>query len=475
MGELVIFENEMNKLQLGNLSKKSMDIFMALCFKMKNRGVKHIVMDFSEVKNLSGYKHNGDKDKNFIIDIESMTDPLLSVNSKIIAKKKDGKTVIYKFDLFPTFIINESTQTLEVGVNPDFQWLLNEFENYTSLDLEEIVAFKSKYTKNLYRLLRQWKSVGKLIVGNGGQEPSIEDFRKKIGVKDSYTTKEMLRSCIDVAVREINASDGSIKNLKYEKKYANRRGRPLTQIIFTWKKKGAKQKKVDDITAESVYFTVQDILKNNPEFKEDDLISIAKAAKNNGVSVLDVKRRITYVLKRDGVVNKTGYIIALMRKFNDAVEIRGVANSFNDFEHNNYDFDELERELLNETMEGLNESEEASEVAERGSRDTYNVIKNECPTVMPIKPIPVERYKKGAEGRRKSKKTAEKLSDFVNGENADHEKRGILIISDEISDDKKGADDISSSDPIFVGNDKAQEERISKYMNSILEMLKNKS
>ena len=94
---------------------------------------------------------------------------------------------------------------------------------------------------------------------------------------------------------------------------------------------------------------------------------------------------------------------------------------------------------------------------------------------MPIKPIPVERYKKGAEGRRKSKKTAEKLSDFVNGENADHEKRGILIISDEISDDKKGADDISSSDPIFVGNDKAQEERISKYMNSILEMLKNKS
>ena len=174
-------------------------------------------------------------------------------------------------------------------------------------------------------------------------------------------------------------------------------------------------------------------------------------------------------------MNKTGYIIALMRKFNDAVEIRGVANSFNDFEHNNYDFDELERELLNETMEGLNESEEASEVAERGSRDTYNVIKNECPTVMPIKPIPVERYKKGAEGRRKSKKTAEKLSDFVNGENADHEKRGILIISDEISDDKKGADDISSSDPIFVGNDKAQEERISKYMNSILEMLKNKS
>ena len=81
MGELVIFENEMNKLQLGNLSKTSMNIFMALCFKMKKQGNKNIVMKFSEVKELSGYRHNGDEKKNFITDIGTMHDQLLAVNS----------------------------------------------------------------------------------------------------------------------------------------------------------------------------------------------------------------------------------------------------------------------------------------------------------------------------------------------------------------------------------------------------------
>lgn len=358
MGELVIFENEMNKLQLGNLSKTSMNIFMALCFKMKKQGNKNIVMKFSEVKELSEYRHNGDEKKNFITDLDRMTDQLLAVNSKIIERKPNGKRKIFKFDLFPTFIIDEEAQTLEVGVNPDFQWLLNEFEHYTSLDLEEIVAFKSKYSKNLYRLLRQWRSVGKLVVGEGGQEPLIEDFRKKVGVKDSYSTKEMLRSCIDVAVKEINASECSIKNLKYEKKYANRRGKPLSQIIFTWQKEASRPKKLEDITSDSIYYTVKNALKEAPEFTEENIISIAKAAKKNGVNAVQIKQRISYVLKQENVLNPTGYIIALMKGFNDAVEIRNTANSFNDFEHNEYDFDELEEALLNESIERQQKSEE---------------------------------------------------------------------------------------------------------------------
>ena len=315
-------------------------------------------MKFSEVKELSGYRHNGDEKKNFITDLDRMTDQLLAVNSKIIERKPNGKRKIFKFDLFPTFIIDEEAQTLEVGVNPDFQWLLNEFEHYTSLDLEEIVAFKSKYSKNLYRLLRQWRSVGKLVVGEGGQEPLIEDFRKKVGVKDSYSTKEMLRSCIDVAVKEINASECSIKNLKYEKKYANRRGKPLSQIIFTWQKEASRPKKLEDITSDSIYYTVKNALKEAPEFTEENIISIAKAAKKNGVNAVQIKQRISYVLKQENVLNPTGYIIALMKGFNDAVEIRNTANSFNDFEHNEYDFDELEEALLNESIERQQKSEE---------------------------------------------------------------------------------------------------------------------
>lgn len=360
MGELVIYENEMNKLMLGNLSKTSMNIFMTLCYRMKKQGNNHIVMSFAEIKKLSKYKRNDGEKKNFIMDLDRMTNQLLEVNSKHVIKKPSGKLKIYKFDIFPTFIIDEEMKTLEVGVNPDFQWLLNEFKHYTSVDLEEIVGFKSKYTKNLYRLLRQWKSIGKLVIGEGGQEPSIKDFRKKIGVKDSYSTKEMMRSCIDVAVAEINETKGSIKNLKCEKMYASRRGRPLSQLIFTWEKEEEKKKESEgvtaDVTADSAFCVIKELLKDHPEFSEDNIIAITKAAKENNVNEAGIKERIHDFLGRlergENIPSKTGYIISLMKNYNPPAEARNAVNQFNNFEQNNYDFDELEKEILENPENG---------------------------------------------------------------------------------------------------------------------------
>lgn len=367
MGELVIFENELNKLQLGNLSKASMNIFMALCYKMKKQGDKKIKMSFSEIKELAGYKHNGDAAKNFIVDLDNMTDQLLAVNSKIIEKNPSGKKKIYKFDLFPTWILDEEEQTLEVGVNADFQWLLNEFNHYTSLDLGEIVSFKSKYTKNLFRLIRQWKSLGELTVGEGGQESSIEDFRKKIGVKDSYTNKEMLRSCIDVAVKEINNTpDCSIKNLSYEKKYANRQGKPLSKIVFRWDKvKGNEKKELEDTSLDSIYVTIEDLLRDRKEYSKDDINAIAKAAKKNKIKDSQVRERVQYVLQKENVKNPVGYMIALMGKFNTVHEAKEKLKGFNDFNQREYDYDELMNDILGLKKEKEEPIEKLSKVVQK--------------------------------------------------------------------------------------------------------------
>lgn len=353
MGELVMYENAMNKLMLGSLSKTSTNIFYALCYKMKNQGSNRIIMDFSEVKELAKYKHNGNSDKNFISDLDKMTDELLMVNSRHIIKKPSGKRKIYKFDIFPTFIIDEEKKTLEVGVNPDFQWLLNEFKQYTSFELEDMVGLKSKYAKHLFRLLRQWKSVGKLVVGEGGQEPSIKEFRRKIGVRDSYTTKEMIRSCIDVAVDQINRSKCSITGLKCEKTYANRRGRPLSQLIFTWQR---EEKKDPEDEKDDVYNAVFDMLKDYPEVTEENIRAIAKAArKNNVTSITEIQKRIKDALSRKekgkNIPNLTGYIISLMKKYDDPAKNRNTTNAFNNFEQNTYDFDELEKDILDNPID----------------------------------------------------------------------------------------------------------------------------
>jgi len=342
MGDLVIYENDMNKLNFGSFTKVDMNFFMALCYFMKNRGTTIFSITFPELKEKANFSQTETKD--FLAALNHMVDQVLKVNSTIIQKTESGKRRIYKFDIFPTFVIDEEKSLLEVGVNEHYAWLLNEFKNYTSMDLNEIVGFKSKYTKNLFRLIRQWKSRGVLKITG---EENIRDFREKIGVKDTYRNAEMKRRCLDPAVKEINESNGSIKNLTYHFEYADgRRGKPIKSIIFNWDKitKEKSAARTNGITEDSIYYIVQEALKGEPGFKESDIRSIAISAKKYGVREVDVKQRIAYALRQDNVLNITGYIVSLMKEFNTPVE---KTNSFSDFENQNTDtdFDALEREL----------------------------------------------------------------------------------------------------------------------------------
>lgn len=357
MNDLIIYGNDFNKLDLGELSKVSMNLLMALCSKLKDQGGRHIIIEFDELKVLAAYKHNGNHPEDFPLALETMIDQLLKVNSKILIRKPSGKRIIYRFDLFPTFIISEEDQTLEVAVNIDFQFLLNDLKDYTSLERKEFMALRSKYSKTLYRLLRQWKSVGRLTVGDGGQEYSIESFKRKMGMPDSYTTRDISK-CVDKAVDEINKLNngkGSIRNLRCEKVYAKQRGKPLCKLIFTFVKVEKNNAIQGDIAEDPIYQVVKETLniKKELRFSDEDVMAVFRAAKKNSLDLMEVKRRIYCgLLKKPEEIKKsrTGYIISLMSNFNPPVQKIGM-NNFNEFEQNKYDFDNLEKELIDNHVE----------------------------------------------------------------------------------------------------------------------------
>jgi len=344
MGDLVIYENAMNKLQFGSLTKSSLNFFMALCYFLKGKGSEEITLTFKELREKSNY--TATSIKSMVDDLDAVTDQLLKVNAKIININDSGKRKIDKFDIFPTFNIDEEAETLTVAVNSKFTWLLNEFEHYTSIDLDEIVNFKSKYTKNIFRLIRQWKSKGELKITGAA---NILEFRAKIGVKETYSNAEMNRRCLAPSVQEINESNCSIKNLSYELDYAHKRGKPLNAIIFKWDKVINEADTLPDITNDSAYLTVKDVLKDRSEFTEDDIVAIARASKEANINDTSIKQRLYYVLKRENVKNVVGYCIAMMKKFKDPKELKKVASSFNDFQKQDYDFAELEKKLFANT------------------------------------------------------------------------------------------------------------------------------
>lgn len=216
----------MNKLNFHGLKKNDMNLFMAVCSKVKEKGENTVVIDFDYLRKISNY--TGHTIDGFLKDLRNMSLKIMAVNCEIL--NENGGFIL--FHIFNKFIADPEKATLTVTINPEFTWLLNEFtdkmKGYTTFELYEFVRLQSKYTKNLYRILKQWRTIGEFTFN------SIEDFRIKLNVPESYTNKKMTQKVIKPAITEIKNLNKSFKNFKCEPLYLPKRGKPLAGYKFTW-------------------------------------------------------------------------------------------------------------------------------------------------------------------------------------------------------------------------------------------------
>lgn len=173
--EVVRYNNDLNnKTYLKNFNALELNFFMAICSKLKKQGTSEVIFSFNELKKKIEYdtSHNTD---NFINKLRSTNRKILNSICEI-----ETKDYIDQFVLFPTFRISKKTGTLTVRINQDYAYLLNDFSNFTEFGLANFIKLSSKYVKLLYKELMQFKSTGKLFL-------TIEDFRKKLDIPDSYS------------------------------------------------------------------------------------------------------------------------------------------------------------------------------------------------------------------------------------------------------------------------------------------------
>ena len=173
--EVVRYNNDLNnKTYLKNFNALELNFFMAICSKLKKQRTNEVIFSFNELKKKIEYdtSHNTD---NFINKLRSTNRKILNSICEI-----ETKDYIDQFVLFPTFRISKKTGTLTVRINQDYAYLLNDFSNFTEFGLANFIKLSSKYVKLLYKELMQFKSTGKLFL-------TIEDFRKKLDIPDSYS------------------------------------------------------------------------------------------------------------------------------------------------------------------------------------------------------------------------------------------------------------------------------------------------
>lgn len=275
MNEIVKYDNYMNALKFTAFTTTDFNFLMALCSRMRDKDINKITFSFSELRSITEYKKSNSI-KQFVADLEHMNEKLMKVTCKLRTE-----TEIIMFVLFPTFVINLNEQTLTVAVNEHFKFILNELvKNFTRFELKDFISLQSKYSKTLFRLLKQFKTTGTY-------EATVSDFRAKMGCPVAYNNKQFMQNVINPTLAELQ---NYFQDLQCTVKYENKRGKPVSGYIFTFKPEQITKPELKEIPSEEAKpfpeprkgLTQEEVDRLVNEFDEetvDDYIQRTKAYK----------------------------------------------------------------------------------------------------------------------------------------------------------------------------------------------------
>jgi len=216
--EVVKHHNDLNTVIMRKWTSEEMNFFFSVLAKARDKGTKRLFFDTGELKELSNFSkvHN-----------QRWEDTMENVARKVTQLNYVEKTEkrIRAMTLFNWFEVNLESRTIEVELSTNFEYIINKLQaNFTVYELEEFTHIRSTYAKTTYRLLKQWRTVGK-------KEFNIDEFKNLLDMPNYYGPSHIDKNVLTPIKKELAPY---FENLKVKKVKANTRGTPVTGYIFTW-------------------------------------------------------------------------------------------------------------------------------------------------------------------------------------------------------------------------------------------------
>ncbi|HFP7489918.1 TPA: replication initiation protein [Campylobacter jejuni] len=251
MSEIVKYHNDFNKIKLPSFTELEQNLLCAIFLEIKEKGhketIKFPVLELKRIALQSNLKDN----KQFNSIMESLFYKFFKADFTILIKDekgREGKTFINLFEKVIFWNNNKLLEEIEIKVNEDFSYLVNSLtKEFTAFELSEFVSLNGKYTKTLYRLLKQFRTTGKVYF-------EWDEFCNIMDIPENYRQididQRILKPAIKELTKERNLFDQvrvPFKNLAYEKEKTAGRGRggKVSGIIFTFKPENIEMQKLE--------------------------------------------------------------------------------------------------------------------------------------------------------------------------------------------------------------------------------------
>lgn len=296
--ELIKYHNDINKLKLGNFTENETDIFFSLLFKAKETKEDIIIMSFLELKALANGDTHNDR---FLRNILSLNGKLKSMNQTVEIEKG----VYLTFSLFGDILTDSNRKIIEIPINPRFRYLINNImDNFTVIDLKQLVSLKGNYAKVLYRLLKQFEATKLYTV-------KLEDFRDLMGVPNTYAMftirQKVLKPCMEQLGQYFEGL--ILEEIKV--------GRNVSSLKFMWNK---KEKRKIKVSKSKTFLGEEDYQKHLEKQQQNDIESLEEL-KNERVTITKQKYEKLYSQylekydAKDNPIMKKTFDMANLKKY----------------------------------------------------------------------------------------------------------------------------------------------------------------
>ena len=247
-GEVVKYHNDFNKVGLGAFNELEQNLLFGILVECRNKQDIEFELSADDLARFVKVRRNVTNDELFKMAF-NLSKNFLKLDFRVV--KRDGNRICRGFfNLFDTLLVcsiefdnHEILEKIIIKVNPDFVYLINQLaEHFTQFELEEFIFLKGRYTKTLYRYLKQFRTTGIWRV-------SWDDFKMLLDIPKSYEMRDIEKRVLKPSVEQLQEplnlferARTPFKNLKYKKIKGKGRGRGgnVTHIEFTFDKQTAQ-------------------------------------------------------------------------------------------------------------------------------------------------------------------------------------------------------------------------------------------
>lgn len=216
--EVVKYHNDLNSVVMRGWTSEEMNLFFSIVAKIRDKGTEKIEFNTLELKELTQFANQHK---------QRWEDVMLNTANKIIKLNYIERTTkkISIMALFSRFDVYLEEKKLVVEITKNFEYIVNKLTgHFTTYELAEFTQIRSTYAKTMYRILKQWRTVG-------AKEFKIQEFKRLLDMPEYYKPSQINKNVLTPIRKELPQY---FNNLKIKVIKANTQGTPVIAYKFTW-------------------------------------------------------------------------------------------------------------------------------------------------------------------------------------------------------------------------------------------------